>query len=215
METRGRAYQVGSGLQGDAAGGLGVFELVDRGEMAIGERCIGQRPEVFGGLELGRIRRQEEQVDVLRDAHLNAGVPAGAIQDEDDLLGGASTDLARELGQLDREERDGDACRQMNDGAARGRVDKPDEVTPVVAVLDRRRGTPPVEAPDFLENGLQADAVLVSEVDRPALDACLRVRGRDCLDERPQLFLNAACCSGSASTWRGRGLRRLPSSRTR
>jgi hypothetical protein len=79
-------------------------------------------------------------------------------------------------------------------------------------VLDRRGGPLAVEAPDFVQDRLQADAVLV---DRPEFDTRLRVGGRDRLDDRPQLFLKAACCSGSAKTWRGRGLSRLPSRRTR
>ena len=87
VEPRGRANEVGTRLEGDAARGLGVFEVVDRGEMAVGERGVGQRPEMLGGLELGRIRRQEQQMEMLGHAQFEAGVPAGAVQDEHDLLG--------------------------------------------------------------------------------------------------------------------------------
>src|SRR5258706_541251 len=52
-------------------------------------------------------------------------------------------------------------------------------------------------------------------VGRPELDLGLGESRGDGLDERADLFLNSACCSGSASTWRGRGLRRFPSRRTR
>jgi len=100
----------------------------------------------------------------------------------------------------------------MKDGTARGRMDKPDEIPPLVAMLHGRSRSLPVEAPHFVQDWFQADAVLI---DRPKLDTRLRVGSRDRLDDRSQLFLNAACCSGSASTWRGRGLSRLPSSRTR
>jgi hypothetical protein len=44
-------------LEGHAARGLSDLQVVDRGEMAVGECGVGQRPEVFGRLELGRIRR--------------------------------------------------------------------------------------------------------------------------------------------------------------
>lgn len=151
-------------------------------------------------------------MNVVRHAQLQARVPPRAVEDEDDLLRWASADLARERLELDLEERNGDTRREVKDGASRGRMDKADEIAPVIAVLDRRRGAVTVEAPDLLEDRLQADTVLI---DRPELDARLRVGGRDRLDDRPQLFLKAVCCSGSASTWRGRGLSRLPSSRTK
>jgi hypothetical protein len=154
-------------------------------------------------------------VDLLRDTQLGARVPAGTIKDQHDLLVWAGTNLVREGLQLDREERDGHARRQVKDGAAGGRMDKANEVPPVIAVLDRRGGPRSVETPDCVEDRLQADAVLMSEVDGPARDAGLRVRRRDRLDERSELFLKATCCSGSAKTWRGRGLSRLPSRRTR
>jgi hypothetical protein len=170
---------------------------------------------MLGGLEVRRIRRQEEQVDMLRNAQPCTGVPPRALQDEDDLLGGSGADLVRERGHLDREERDRHARRQVKDRAARGRMDETDQVPPVVAVLDRRKRALPVEAPDLVPDRLQANPVLVSEVDGPEFHLGMWVRGRDRLDKRPQLFLTAACCLGSARTWRGRGLRRLPSRRTR
>ena len=55
---------------------------------------------MLGRLEFWGVRRQEEEVDVLGDAQLNTGVPTGAIQDEDDLLGGSGADLARDRHEL-------------------------------------------------------------------------------------------------------------------
>jgi hypothetical protein len=47
-----------------------------------------------------------------RHPQLEAGLPPRAIkvQHEDNLLGGPGANLARELGQLDLEEREGDTC---------------------------------------------------------------------------------------------------------
>lgn len=212
MEAGRRADEVGTDLQGDTAGGLGILKIVDTGEMAVRQGGVGQRPEMLGRLELRRVRRQEQQMDVLGDAQLDASVPPGAIQDEHDLLARVGADLARELGQLDFEEWDTDRSGQMKDSPTRSGVNEANEIPPVVAVLHRRGGTCSVEAPHLLEDWLQADAVLI---DSPEFDARLRVRGRDRLDDRPDLFMNASCSAGSARTWRGRGLRRLPSSRTR
>lgn len=89
---------------------------------------------------------------------------------------------------------------------------KPDEIAPVIAVLDGRNGPLTVETPDFVEDRLQSDAVLIG---RPEFDLRVREGGRDRAEERSELFLNASCSAGSVCTWQGRGLRRLPSSRTR
>ena len=90
MKAGGRADQVGALLQGQAAGELGILQVVDRGEMAVDQDGVGQRPQMLGGLQLGRIRRQEEQVDVLGDAQVHTGVPAGAIEHQHDLLVGVA-----------------------------------------------------------------------------------------------------------------------------
>src|SRR5258708_18072909 len=79
MELRGGADAVGSLLQGGAVGQLGVFELLDTGEVPIDQHVIGERPEMRGGLQLGGVGRQEEQVDVLGHLEPLAGVPAGAV----------------------------------------------------------------------------------------------------------------------------------------
>ena len=199
-------------LERDAALGLDLFEVGDAGEVAVGERGVGQRPEVLGRLQLGRVGWQEEQVDVLGHAQLGTGMPAGAVEDEDDLLGRAGADLTGEFGELDREERDRHAGGEVEEGPPRGRLDEADQIAPREAVLDRRDGALPVEAPDLVQDRLQADAVLVGG---PEFDARFGVGGRDRLDDRSELFLNAAWAAGSAATWRGRGLRRRPSRRTK
>jgi len=98
VEVGGRANEVGTRLERNAAGGLGVLQVVDRGEMAIGKCGIRQWPQMLGGLEFRRIRRQEEQMDVFGDTQLQAGMPPRAVQDEDNLLRWAGADLACELG---------------------------------------------------------------------------------------------------------------------
>ena len=86
VKERGGAHEIATGLQGDTAGGLDVLQLLDRGEMAVDQDGVGERPQMFGGLQFGGIRRQEEQVDVVGHAQALGAVPARAIQDEDNLL---------------------------------------------------------------------------------------------------------------------------------
>ncbi len=139
-------------------------------------------------------------------------VPTCAIQNEYKLFGWPSADLAGELRQFYLEQGDVDRRSEMKDGASRGGMDEADYITPGVTVLDWGKRSLAIEAPDFVQDGFQANAVLIH---RPELYLRLRVGGCDRTEERAEVFLNASCCSGSAWTWRGRGLRRLPSSRTR
>lgn len=139
-------------------------------------------------------------------------MPPGPIQDEDDLLGGTSARLLGKGGELHLEERNIDGGGQMKERTARGGMDKPNQIAPFVAVLHRRQRSLAVKTPDLVQDRLEADPVFVHG---PDFDLRLGIGGGDRLEEWSQLFLNASCRAGSASTWRGRGLRRLPSRRTK
>jgi hypothetical protein len=198
------ADEVRALLKRDAADSLGLLQVLDGGEVLVGEGGIGQRPEVLGRLQLGGIGRQEEQVDVLRHVHLGTRVPAGAVQHQHDLLARAGADLPREGLQLGLEEPDADARGQMENRAPRGGMDEADQVAPLVAVLDRGSGSLAGEAPDLVQDRLEADAMLV---DSPRLDARGGEGRRYIPAELADPPLNVACSAGSAArTWRGRGM---------
>ena len=115
-------------------------------------------------------------MDVLRHVQSRAGMPAGAVQDEHDLLLGSGADGRSKGCEFCLEEGDGDAGGEVEDGPARtdrGGMDEADEVAPLIAMLDRRvLRALAGKGPDLLEDGLQADAVLVQ---RPRRDHRLRM----------------------------------------
>src|SRR5690348_6270477 len=86
VEQRRGANEVGTSLQGDTACRLRVFQVLDAGKVRIDQDRVGQWPEMFGRLELGRIGGQEQQVDVLRHPQPQTGVPASTVEDEHDLF---------------------------------------------------------------------------------------------------------------------------------
>jgi hypothetical protein len=96
MKAGGRANEVTPVLQSGAACRLGVFEVVAGGEMPVDERRIASPPAVFGRKEAWGIGGHEPQVNVLGHAQLGAGMPAGAIEDQDDLLVWSSADRSGE-----------------------------------------------------------------------------------------------------------------------
>jgi hypothetical protein len=177
-------------LERGAPLGLGVFQVVNRGEMAVGQHGVSQWPEMLSRLQFGRVRRQEEQMDVLRHAQMDAGVPACAVENEDDLFGGTGAHLAGKRRQFDFEEWDADGRGQVEDAPTRSRMHETDEVAPRIAVLDGRTGTLAVKTPDFVEDGLEANAVFVG---RPELDLRLGEGSGHRLEQRPHLFLKASC----------------------
>jgi hypothetical protein len=127
MKARRRADLLGVALQLGAAGELSVFELLDRGEMAVDQDRVGQRPQVLRRRQFRGIRRQEEHVDVVRHSQVDAGgFPAGPVQHQHNLLGGTGSHLAGELGSFHFKHRNADGGGQMEDGATRGRMDKAD-----------------------------------------------------------------------------------------
>jgi hypothetical protein len=195
MELRGRADAIRSPLQSGAMGQLGVFELLDAGKMPVDEHVVGEGPEMFSGLQLWRIRWQEEQVDVLGHLEPLAGVPARTIQDQDDLLAGAGADRRGEGDQLDCEERDADRGGEMEARAARGGLHETHEGAPGEAVAHHGDGALPFGSPDPPQEWLQADAVFVG---RPEFDGRLREGVGDRRHERTEVFLQSACCSASA-----------------
>ena len=180
--------------------------------MAIDQRGVGQRPEMFSRLEFRGIGRQQEQMDMRRDAQMAGSVLPRPIQYEHDLFGRSSTNFPSELREFDLEQRDIDGGCQMEHRPPRGWVDEPDQIAPGIAVLHWRQGTPAVETPDFVQDRFQANAVFIH---RPEFHLRLGKRGGYLAQQGPQLFLNASCAAASAWTWRGRGFRRFPSSRTR
>ena len=133
MKAGGRADAVGCACKA-ALRELDLLEVVDRGEVAVDEAGIGERPEMLGGLQLGRIRRQEVQMDVLGDAQPHAGMPAGAVEDEHDLLGGAGAHRAAK-GASSTSKRGVDRRGEVEERAAGGGMDEPDQIAPDEAML--------------------------------------------------------------------------------
>ena len=74
-------------------------DLLVRLEDAIGEPVVAHElPDVFGGVEFRRLGRQGQDCDVVWQAELFGGVPAGLIKDEDRMC--ARIDRGANLGQM-------------------------------------------------------------------------------------------------------------------
>src|SRR5437667_11216723 len=86
MEAGMSAYDLWVRLKPAATRGLDLFQLMQRGEDAIGQRLVGKWPEPLGGLHLWRIGWQEHHLDALRQRQLSTAMPARPIKDQHDLF---------------------------------------------------------------------------------------------------------------------------------
>jgi len=93
-------------LECDAVLGFRLLQILDAGEMTIDQRSIGQRPEMFGGLQFGRVGWEEVQIDVVGHTQAQTGVPSGTIQHQHHLLCGADSHVARNGSEFGLEEWD-------------------------------------------------------------------------------------------------------------
>ena len=139
--------------------------------MPIEQRGTGQSPQMFSGLELRGIRWEEEQMQMVGDPQSLGAMPAGTIQHKHDLPGEARANRGRKGGEFDLKKRNADRRGQVEDRPTRRWMHKADEVAPLVTVLDGRKRALPGEAPDFVEDRLQPNAVFVH---RPQLDKAVR-----------------------------------------
>src|SRR5829696_10304373 len=82
-----RAFQIGQGVK-----------------VAVRERLMQNRPEVFSRLKLGRVRGQVGEPEALRYDQVRCGVPAGAVEPEHDDAIPSRPGLAGKQGQEPCEE---------------------------------------------------------------------------------------------------------------
>jgi hypothetical protein len=191
------------GIELATARGDGGAEVVERGEMPIGDRLIHQRPEMLGWLEFGGIGWQEDQADPLGDGQAFGSMPAGVVEHEDDAAVAACASLAGEGGEQFGKEGLGEAGAEIPERLAAGRLHEGSDVQPLVAVMPEGDRSLTDRRPDPAADRLQAKAVLVlcPDLDRPV---GMRRLGRS--DSGIEPPLKAARCSGVAARGcRGRG----------
>src|SRR3954453_10848888 len=193
-------------IENATALGHDVLEISKRREVLVGEWLIQDGPEVLGGLKLGRVWGQVDEVDgpdPIRHDQVRFGVPAGVVELQHDDPLASRPGLARKQRQQRGKERLRDAVRDVPEGLARGRLHEGGDVEPLVAVVAQCDGPLPLGRPDPAQDRLQPNAVFVGG---PDLNRRVRVLGPLLSDGLLQLFLNASRSSGVAEAgWRGRG----------
>jgi hypothetical protein len=151
----------------------------------VGERLIQNRPEVLGGLKLGRIPGQVDEPDPIRNSQVGRGVPAGVVKPEHDDALPSRPGLAGKQRQQRREERLGDAVRYVPEHLAGDRLHEGGDVQPLVTVVAKRDRPLTFGRPGSAQDRLQPDAVFVG---RPDLNRRVWVLGPLLADSLLQLF---------------------------
>src|SRR5262249_47370114 len=155
----------------------------------------GERPQMLSWLQLRRVGRQEEPVQVVGHLHGRAGMPARPIQH--DLLLRPGADRLGACRQRGAEERGVDAGGQVKHGSARAGLHTADEVAPGVAVWAGGEGPLATRRPDLVQDRLEADTVFI---DGPHLAPRLGAGHRHSTDQLADPPLNASWAAESAWT---------------
>src|ERR1700754_1498444 len=104
---------------------------------------------MLGRLHLGRVWRLELEDDALGNPEVDAGMPASAVEGEQDDLAGPCALLLGEGGQHCAEDLQADPGDQVPGDAPAGWVDEADQVEPLVAVPDGCTRPLAPRCPDF------------------------------------------------------------------
>ena len=75
---------IGVGIESDASRGDGGVELGKGVEVLVDDGLVGMDPEGFGRLQLRRVGREINHLDAFGQGEAGGGVPAGAVEHEDD-----------------------------------------------------------------------------------------------------------------------------------
>jgi hypothetical protein len=146
--------------KGDAPVGDHGVDFGEGLEVFVGDRFVDVNPEGLGGLQLGRVGRQVDETDALGDGE-RRGVPAGAVQDEDDDPVPTRPCLSGEEGESVLEELLVDAGREVPEALSGGRRDEGGDVEPRVAVVVAGDRALALRRTNPAEDRLQPDPVLV------------------------------------------------------
>jgi hypothetical protein len=178
--------EIAIGSEGDAALGDDGVQFGEAVEVPVDDRLVDMSPEGFGRLELGRIGREIDEADAVGHGE-RRGVPAGAVEHENDDPVGSCAGLAGEKCESALEQSLVDAGR---------RRDESGDVEPFEAVVDAGDRASAARRPDPPKDRLQPDAVLVGCED---LDDRAGMALRFLGDGFGEVFLNASCSSGVAA----------------
>src|SRR3954462_15762259 len=105
-------------IENATALGHDVLKISKRRKVVVGEWLVEDGPQVFSRLKLGRVWGQVGEPDAIRHDQVRCGVPAGAVEPEDDDALPSRPGLAGKLRQQRGKERLGDAVRHIPEGLA-------------------------------------------------------------------------------------------------
>lgn len=140
-----------------------LIKIVECSEVVISDGFVSQRPETFSRLDFRRRGRQKHEFHTFGNLQLAGDMPAGLIEDEDDVLAGC--DLPGK-GRQDRAESRGvDGVGNEPDHRSRRRSDEAVKIKPRVAVMALGNRAAAARCPDPAQDRLQADPVFVKRPD--------------------------------------------------
>lgn len=140
---------------------LNLLQFLKRVEDAIGKRLIGERPEAFSRLQLGRVGWQKEQMKPLRNHQIPTFVPAGLIKHQENVLVWPNLLFLCESGQREGEGSSVDGGHEQPTRLSALWLDKPIEMHPLIPLADHRSHSASLACPNAAQDGFEPDAMLI------------------------------------------------------
>ncbi len=172
-------------LEPATALGLESFQIVQRGQDAIGKRLVGKRPQAFCRLQFWRMGGQEQQVQPFRDDEIGTLVPAGLIQNQQQMFGWPGALFLGKGGQSQRKGDRTDGGHEQPTGSSALRFDKAIHIHPLVALPDHCAHSRSLARPDAAQDRFETDAMFILT---PQFNAGLGILLSQLLDLFRQFF---------------------------
>ena len=153
-------------LEVPAALGLHRLQAGQILEASVRQGLVGERPEMLGRLQLGRVGGQDEEMEALGDLDLVAGMPAGSIQHQEDPFLWSCVHIPGKSGQHLPEEGRLDGGQEPPLGLSGGRTDEAADIEPLIALLHRCNRPLPNWCPYLADQRQEPDPMLIG---RPEL----------------------------------------------
>lgn len=174
MIVRQRLYGLGQGCEPIAAIYHHALQRIQIGERLVCHHLMQQRPQPLGWLQLGRVRRQVEQVQPVGNLQLVTPVPTRSIDHQYNLLVASYTLRRRKLLQRQAHQIRTHARQDQPPIPPTRWVDKAIGVQPGVALAVDRTWSALTAYPQATDDWFETDATFVLA---PGFDQRLRMLG--------------------------------------
>jgi len=161
MKVRVATNEIRLLLEGEAALCLGLLKGRQIVEVSVGQRLIGEWPEMLSRLQFWGVGGQDEEMDAVGHLDLLPGMPPSAVEHQQDPFRWSDTHVPSKGRQHLAEEDSRDSGQKPPFGLSRRGADEATDVEPLVPLLHRGSRSLPDRCPHSTYERQQTDPMLI------------------------------------------------------